>query len=66
MIEAGSVSPLIQLLKNAEFKIKKDAARAILNAIAGETREQIKYNSVAIFMYIVGYFAFRSDFNASI
>lgn len=43
MIQAGIVAPLVQLLQNAEFEIKKEAAWAISNATSGGTHEQIKY-----------------------
>ncbi|KAL8130935.1 hypothetical protein AgCh_007022 [Apium graveolens] len=43
VIEAGIIAPLFQLLGNAEFEIKKEAARAISNATCRGTREQIKF-----------------------
>ncbi|XP_022846381.1 importin subunit alpha-6-like [Olea europaea var. sylvestris] len=43
VIEAGIISPLVQLLQNAEFEIKKEAAWAISNATSGGTHEQIKF-----------------------
>ena len=39
----SSSPPLIQLLSNAEFDIRKEAAWAISNAIQGGTPQQIKY-----------------------
>ncbi|CAA2957591.1 importin subunit alpha-like [Olea europaea subsp. europaea] len=45
VVEAGIISPLVQLLQNAEFEIKKEAAWAISNATSGGTHEQIKYSS---------------------
>lgn len=42
-MEAGLIPPLINLLQNAEFDIKKEAAWAISNATSGGTHEQIKY-----------------------
>ncbi|CAA3007593.1 importin subunit alpha [Olea europaea subsp. europaea] len=36
-------TPLVQLLQNAEFEIKKEAAWAISNATSGGTHEQIKF-----------------------
>jgi importin subunit alpha-1 len=43
VIEAGVVPPLIQLLTNAEFDIKKEAAWAVSNATSGGTPDQIKF-----------------------
>ncbi|KHG14170.1 Importin subunit alpha-1 -like protein [Gossypium arboreum] len=43
VINAGIIGPLVSLLQNAEFDIKKEAAWAISNATSGGTHEQIKY-----------------------
>ncbi|KAK2437704.1 importin subunit alpha-2 [Trifolium repens] len=43
VIEAGLIAPLVSLLQNAEFEIKKEAAWAITNATSGGIHEQIKY-----------------------
>lgn len=43
IIEAGIIGPLVNLLLNAEFEIKKEAAWAISNATSGGSNEQIKY-----------------------
>jgi hypothetical protein len=43
VIEANIIAPLIHLLQNAEFDIKKEAAWAISNATSGGSHEQIKY-----------------------
>ncbi|KAK0600441.1 hypothetical protein LWI29_015066 [Acer saccharum] len=43
VIEANIIGPLIHLLQNAEFDIKKEAAWAISNATSCGTHEQIKY-----------------------
>lgn len=43
VLEAGIIGPLVQLLQNAEFEIKKEAAWAISNATSGGSHEQIKY-----------------------
>lgn len=43
VIESGIITPLIYLLQNAEFEIKKEAAWAISNATSGGTHDQIKY-----------------------
>jgi len=43
VIDANIIPPLIQLLANAEFDIKKEAAWAISNATSGGTAEQIRY-----------------------
>lgn len=42
MIEANIIPPLINLLMNAEFDIRKEAAWAISNATSGGLPEQIK------------------------
>jgi importin subunit alpha-6/7 len=43
VIENNIVPPLIQLLSNAEFDIRKEAAWAISNATSGGTEQQIKF-----------------------
>jgi importin subunit alpha-6/7 len=43
VIEANIFGPLVSLLQNAEFDIKKEAAWAISNATSGGSHEQIKY-----------------------
>ncbi|CAN1219648.1 Importin subunit alpha-2 [Linum perenne] len=43
VIEANIIGPLVHLLQNAEFDIKKEAAWAISNATSGGTHDQIKY-----------------------
>ncbi|KAK9692146.1 hypothetical protein RND81_09G243600 [Saponaria officinalis] len=43
VIEAGLVSPLVELLQNAEFDIKKEAAWAISNATSGGAPDQIRF-----------------------
>lgn len=43
IIDAGIIGPLVNLLQNAEFDIKKEAAWAISNATSGGSHEQIKY-----------------------
>ncbi|KAH6755251.1 hypothetical protein C2S52_023634 [Perilla frutescens var. hirtella] len=43
IIEAGIIGPLIQLLQNAEFDVKKEAAWALSNANLWGTHEQIQY-----------------------
>ena len=45
IIDANIIPPLIHLLGNAEFDIKKEAAWAISNATSGGTHAQIKYVS---------------------
>ncbi|PPR96930.1 hypothetical protein GOBAR_AA23746 [Gossypium barbadense] len=42
-IEANIISPLVHLLQNAEFDIKKQAAQAISNATSGGTHDQIRF-----------------------
>ncbi|XP_022847057.1 importin subunit alpha-like [Olea europaea var. sylvestris] len=42
VIEAGIISPLVQLLQNAEFELQSAAALAILTVTDG-TNEQIKF-----------------------
>lgn len=41
VLNAGLAGPLIYLLQNAEFDIKKEAAWAVSNATSGGTAEQI-------------------------
>ncbi|KAL0716719.1 hypothetical protein Bca4012_066041 [Brassica carinata] len=41
--EAGLIYPLVNLLQNAEFDIKKEAAWAVSNATSGGSPDQIKY-----------------------
>lgn len=43
VIEANIIAPLVHLLQNAEFDIKKEAAWAISNATSGGSHDQIKY-----------------------
>lgn len=43
VVDAGIISPLVNLLQNAEFDIKKEAAWAISNATSGGSPDQIKY-----------------------
>lgn len=43
VIDASLIGPLVNLLQNAEFDIKKEAAWAISNATSGGTPEQIKF-----------------------
>ena len=52
IIEANLIGPLVQLLQNAEFEIKKEAAWAISNDTSGGTNEQIKY----IFLFFISHF----------
>ena len=40
--EAGVICPLVNLLQNAEFDIKKEAAWAVSNATSGGSPDQIK------------------------
>lgn len=44
VIESGTIGPLVNLLQNAEFDIKKEAAWAISNATSGGSHDQIKYD----------------------
>lgn len=43
MIDNNIIPPLIQLLANAEFDIRKEAAWAISNATSGGSPQQIKF-----------------------
>ncbi|GAU97869.1 hypothetical protein RvY_09095 [Ramazzottius varieornatus] len=43
VIDAGLVSILIEILGNADFKTRKEAAWAITNALSGGTPEQIQF-----------------------
>lgn len=45
VIEANIIGPLVNLLQNAEFDIKKEAAWAISNATSGGSHDQIKYGA---------------------
>lgn len=60
MIEANIIGPLVQLLQNAEFDIKKEAAWAISNATSGGSHDQLKYVGLpmstycAVYMHING------------
>ncbi|KAE8679275.1 Importin subunit alpha-2 [Hibiscus syriacus] len=46
VIEANIIVPLVHLLQNAEFDIKKEAAWAISNATSGGTPEQINQGCI--------------------
>ena len=46
MIEANIIGPLVHLLQNAEFEIKKESAWAISNATSSGSHDQIKYGIV--------------------
>ena len=50
VIEANLIAPLVNLLQNAEFDIKKEAAWAISNATSGGSHEQIKYGGKHLFL----------------
>lgn len=50
-MDAGLIGPLVNLLQNAEFEIKKEAAWAISNATSGGTPEQIKYVIFVTFVF---------------
>lgn len=52
VIEANIIGPLVTLLENAEFDIKKEAAWAISNATSGGTHEQIKYEHTFCTIFI--------------
>ncbi|KAL5081009.1 hypothetical protein RYX36_009430, partial [Vicia faba] len=43
VIEVGLIPPLVSLLQNADFDLKREAAWATTNATAGVTLVQIKY-----------------------
>ncbi|KAH1083771.1 hypothetical protein J1N35_023532 [Gossypium stocksii] len=43
IIEANIIAPLVHLLQNAEFDIKKQALKAISNATSGGTHNQIRF-----------------------
>lgn len=72
MIEANIFGPLVTLLQNAEFDIKKEAAWAISNATSGGSHEQIKYGERLIFIIllegyygVLSYLIFLQDMNYS-
>lgn len=46
VVEADLIAPLVTLLQNAEFDVKKEAAWAISNATSGGSHDQIKYVTV--------------------
>ena len=52
VIESGIITPLIYLLQNAEFEIKKEAAWGISNATSGGTHDQIK-QAYIFFQFLV-------------
>lgn len=54
VIEANIFGPLVHLLQNAEFEIKKEASWAISNATSGGTHDQIKYaiNYPTLLLYL--------------
>ncbi|WMV12147.1 hypothetical protein MTR67_005532 [Solanum verrucosum] len=43
VIEANIILPMVHLLQNAEFDIKKEAAWAISNATSGGSNDQIRF-----------------------
>lgn len=49
VIEANIITPLVHLLQNAEFDIRKEAAWAISNATSGGSHDQIKYVTIFVF-----------------
>ena len=53
VVEAGLIAPLVNLLQNAEFDIKKEAAWAISNATSGGTHEQIKYELLLLLCFMM-------------
>jgi importin subunit alpha-1 len=53
IIDAGLIGPLVNLLQNAEFDIKKEAAWAISNATSGGTHEQVKYVSSSFINFLL-------------
>jgi len=68
VIEANLITPLVNLLQNAEFDIKKEAAWAISNATSGGSHEQIKYGEAPFFnilleVNMISWFYFLQDMN---
>ncbi|KAK2973672.1 hypothetical protein RJ640_000200 [Escallonia rubra] len=53
VIDARIVIVLVQLLTNAEFEIKREAACAMSNAISGGTYEQLGYSYLDYFIFHV-------------
>ncbi|KAK2986225.1 hypothetical protein RJ640_010059 [Escallonia rubra] len=51
VIDARIVIVLVQLLTNAEFEIKREAACAMSNAISGGTYEQLLYSYLDYFIF---------------
>lgn len=56
VIEAGLIAPLVNLLQNAEFDIKKEAAWALSNGTSGGTHDQIKYVKWFFYCYFLALF----------
>jgi hypothetical protein len=56
VIDASIIGPLVNLLQNAEFDIKKEAAWAISNATSGGSHEQLKYGEILKFTMFPGDF----------
>ena len=52
VISANIFPPLLLLLSNAEFKIKKEAAWAVSNAIASGSEEQIRYETFLTSLHV--------------
>ncbi|CAI8599489.1 unnamed protein product [Vicia faba] len=48
VIDVNIIPPLVVLVQNSEFDIKKEAARAISNATSGGSHEQLKYWIVTV------------------
>lgn len=55
VIEASIIAPLVNLLQNAEFDIRKEAAWAISNATSGGSHEQIKYETNLVVSYSLSF-----------
>lgn len=53
VIESNLIGPLINLLQNADFDVKKEAAWAVSNATSGGSHEQIKYVQRLFFFGII-------------
>ncbi|KAL5074515.1 hypothetical protein RYX36_013499 [Vicia faba] len=56
VIDVNIIPPLVVLVQNSEFDIKKGAARAISNATLGGSHEQLKYGEILIFAMFLSIF----------
>lgn len=60
VIDSGIIAPLVYLMQNAEFDIKKEAAWAISNATSGGSYEHIQYGPMPFNMLFFDLFISNS------